>query len=180
MAGLFRALEFSPDPLSLIRETCIPPPRAKLWPIVKFWLKALPDGLVRLYIWQKGPKFGRSAKSGGREAIGLKPLTLGHQPSTPLGLEAVIMGLIGHPSFFSCNFIPIKGRCSFAEWKSSSVIRSWSGAWPNQWPWSFRWETSAKVNLFLAAKISRRGYLKDKCHLCISSHRFRGQALRSS
>ena len=73
----------SPDPLGLIGEASIPPPRAKLWPFVKIWLKALPDGLVRPYIWRKGPKVGHSAKSSGGAALGLKlePLAINPQHS---------------------------------------------------------------------------------------------------
>lgn len=70
------------DPLGLIGEVSIPPPRAKRWTFVKIWLKVLPDGLVRPYIWRKGPEVVRNAKSSGGVALNLKTEPQVISPST--------------------------------------------------------------------------------------------------
>lgn len=133
--------------------------------------------MVRFYIWWKGKTFDCSAKSSGRVAIDLKA------PSPrPSALSANRTGVRDHganktPHLILLHLHPIKGPRSFAERRSSSIDRSRSGARPDMWPRSFHWGASVEVNLFLVAEISHRGFLRDGCHLYISSYRFHGQAL---
>ena len=74
------SLELDPDPLGLIWEASIPPPRSKVLGFFQEMAKSSPNQLVGAKSGKKGQKDNHCAKSGNKSTIAIRPKPLVIQP----------------------------------------------------------------------------------------------------